>query len=206
MQLPKKLTNSYLSIFRDVGLNLISLETEIKALQRSLLSPKYKTSLIIDIGATNTNLIVYNNLLPQINKNIEIGGETIRKTIANSLNIDIESAEKLKNNFGLPLGNQFPHPVTKAIKFSVDNMIVQEIKHLISILKSSNQSEIDVIILTGGGAHLKNMAAYLEEIMEIKTIIGNPWDKIAYPEGLKKEIAKIDSEMSVAIGLAIKNK
>lgn len=201
---PKDIINSYLEIFQAADLNLISLETEIKALQRSLLSVEEKTCLIIDIGATNTNMIVFDNNLPLINKNIDIGGETVNFNIANILSIDVERAEHLKNNFGLPADDQITHPVIKAIKFTIDNMIVQEIKHLTTVLQNSTEAEINKIIITGGGSHLKNFPIYLHNVLQIETIRGNSWQKIVYPQELAPELNKIGPEMSVAVGLALK--
>jgi len=201
---PKDTINSFLEIFKAADLRVLSLETEIKALQRSLLPAEEKTCLIIDIGATNTNMIVYSKNLPLINRNIDIGGETINFNIANILSIDIERAEQLKNNFGLPVNDQITHPVVKAIKFTIDNMIVQEIKHLTTVLQSASGAEIKKIILTGGGSHLKNLPTYLQNVLQTETMLGNSWQRIAYPKELTPELNKINPEMSVAVGLALK--
>lgn len=201
---PTETTTKYLNIFKSAKLNLVSLETEIKALQRSLLSPNNKTSLIIDIGANNTNMIIYDNNLPLLNKNIDIGGETLTSHIAKTLNIDFEHATKLKKQFGMSISDQSQHPAVKAMKFAIDNIVIRDIKHLITILGNSTQNKINNIVLTGGGAHLKNLDTYLENELKINTRIGNPWHKISYPKELKPELDKIGTKMSVAIGLALK--
>ncbi len=201
---PTETTSKYLKIFSSANLQLVSLETEMKALQRSLLSANDRTSLVIDIGATNTNMIIYDNNLPLLNKNIDIGGETLTSHIAKSLNINFDRATQLKKQLGMATTDQVLHPAVKAIKFAIDNIIIRDIKHLITILRNSTQNKINNIILTGGGAHLKNLAPYLEKELQISTKIGNPWQKISYPKNLEPELEKIGTKMSVAIGLALK--
>lgn len=201
---PTETTTKYLNIFKSANLRLVSLETEIKALQRSLLSPNEKTNLIIDIGANNTNMIIYDNNLPLLNKNIDIGGETLTSHIAKTLNIDFGNAVKLKKQLGMATSDQTLHPAVKAMKFAVDNIIIRDIKHLITVLGNSTQKKINKIILTGGGAHLKNLDTYLEKELKISTKVGDPWHKISYPKELRSELEKIGTKMSVAIGLALK--
>ncbi|XOU93997.1 MAG: type IV pilus assembly protein PilM [Candidatus Kerfeldbacteria bacterium] len=201
---PTETTTKYLKIFKAANLSLLSLETEIKALQRSLLTPTDKTSLIIDIGANNTNMIIYDNNLPLLNKNIDIGGETLTSHIAKTININFERAAQLKKQLGMSTFDQASHPAVKAMKFAIDNIIIRDIKHLITVLGNSTQNKINNIILTGGGAHLKNLDKYLENELKINTRVGDPWHKISYPKELKSELGKIGTKMSVAIGLALK--
>ena len=201
---PTETTSKYLKIFKSANLQLASLETEIKALQRSLLSPEDKTCLVIDIGANNTNMIIYDNNLPLLNKNIDIGGETLTTHIAKTLNINFERAAQLKKQLGMSTTDQVLHPAVKAMKFAVDNIIIRDIKHLINVLRNATHNRINNIILTGGGAHLKNLSTYLENELQIDTRVGNPWHKISYPSNLDSELEKIGTKMSVAIGLALK--
>ncbi len=201
---PKDMTKQYIEIFKKSELKLVSLETEIKALQRALLTPQDKTTLIIDIGNTNTSMIVFDNNLPLLTKNVEIGGASMTNNIANSLNINFASANSTKKNIGLAMDESLDHPAAKAIKFTIDNLLIREIRYLSTILRNSNNKNINKIILTGGGAQLKNLPQYLEKQLQIKTILGDPWQKIKYPKDLKKDLDFIGANMSIAIGLALK--
>ncbi|MDP2695762.1 MAG: type IV pilus assembly protein PilM [bacterium] len=201
---PKDTTKQYVDIFKKSNLRLISLETEIKALQRALLTPTEKTSLIIDIGATNTSLMVFDNNLPLLTKNVEIGGSTLTNNIATTLNINFDSADQTKINMGLTASGGMDHPAVKSMKFAIDNILIREIRYLSTILRSSNNKNIEKIILSGGSAQLKNLPQYLEKELQIKTTLGNPWQKIKYPAELKDELDKIGPKMSVAVGLALK--
>lgn len=201
---PKEIINKHLEIFRQADLELIGLETEITALRRSLVPNQAGIFMIIDIGATNTNMIIFSNNIPLATRSINVGTKIIDVNIANTMNINEERAEKFRNDFGLPAGRQFSHPVTKAVQFVFDNMIIKEIKNLITSFQGPDQTPPDKIILTGGCAHLKNLPAYLKNIFQIETIIGNPWQKVRHPEELSPELEKIGPQMAVAVGLALK--
>lgn len=201
---PKDTTKGYIDTFKKSNLHLVGLETEIKALQRSLLTPQDNVTLIIDIGATNTSLIVFNKTLPLLTKNVEIGGSTLTNNIATTLNINYESADNTKMNMGITLDESVDHPAVRAMKFSIDNILIREVRYLSTILRNSNNKNIDKIILSGGSAQLKNLPAYLEKQLQIKTILGDPWQKIQYPEGIQKELDGIGPKMAVAVGLALK--
>ncbi len=201
---PKDIIAQYLTVFKEANLRLVSLETELKALQRSLLETSSATSLIMDMGSANTNMIVFSDNIPIINKNIEIGGETIRRTISNSLSISDGRAEQLKSSFGLPLHAGEIHPVTRAIQFAVDNMVVQEIRRLQMVIQSTQNVKIDTLVITGGGSHIKNLPSYLERMLNIKVVTGDPWKKVVYPAELKPELTTLAPELTVAIGLALR--
>ena len=201
---PKDTTKEYLDTFKKADLKLIGLETEIKALQRALLTPQDNTTLIVDIGATNTSLIVFDKTLPLLTKNVEIGGSTLTNNIANSMNISYASADSNKLNMGLSTDSQADHPAVRALKFSIDNILIREIRYLSTILRNSNNKNIDKIILTGGTAKMKNLDKYLEQELKINTELGDPWQKIQYPQGIREELEEIGPKMAVAVGLALK--
>lgn len=201
---PKDIVARYLSLFDQLNLRLVGLETEVTALRRCLLPADWGTFILIDIGATNTGVIVFTNGIPLMTRHLNVGGTTISRNIADSLNINVERAEQFRNDFGLPAGSQLAHPVARAIQFVVDNMLIKELKNLIDTFRSNKGGQINEIILTGGVAHLKNLPDYLEKVMQIKTMVGNPWLRLSYPKELSLELEKIGPEMAVAIGLALK--
>lgn len=201
---PKDVVASYVAVFQHLNLELVGLETEVVALRRSLLPNHAGAFMVVDIGAATTNLIVFVRSIPIMTKVLDVGSKTISLNIAGALNISAERAEKFRDDFGLPGPNQFAHPVAKTIQFVVDNMIIQEMRRLMITLKDTRSVSIETLILTGGCANLKNLPTYLESTLRVKTIIGDPWQKISYPPELAPELTKNGLQMAVAIGLALK--
>ncbi|MFH0805196.1 MAG: type IV pilus assembly protein PilM [Patescibacteria group bacterium] len=199
---PRELINRYLALFRAANLRLATLETEHRALQRSLVSP-HTTTLVIDIGTSATNLILYHHDLPLMSRNVAIGGESFSRTIANTLNITAERAEQMKSTFGLPTESYSVHPVIKALQFAVDTTIVQEIRYLLRVIQPTVPKPPAEIVLTGGGCSLRNIEQYLERMVGIPTHTGDPWRHVSYPEELRDDLRQIGPQMAVAIGLAL---
>lgn len=200
---PKTLVKRYLEIFKNAGLKLMSLETESFALERSLLGGEPGSFMIVDIGSVVTNITITVNGIPLLNRSIDVGGETITKAIANSLNVDVERAEQFKRDVGVGsvpgTGSQIP----RAIEF-VLNSIVNEIRYVFNLYRNQGEKPIEKIILAGGSAFLSRLTEYLGTTLNMKVIIGDPWARTVYPLDLKPALDEIGPRFAVAIGLAMR--
>lgn len=200
---PADLVARYVEIFQMAGMTLESLETEAFALERSLVGHDRAPILLVDIGATTTNISVVVSSVPVINRSIDLGGQTITKTIASSLNVDADRAEQFKRDFGLipsgATGNQIP----KRIEFMVSS-VVNEIRYVLNLYHNQSNVQIEKIVLSGGSAWLPNLPQYLSQVLNIKVIIGDPWSRIIYPVELKPVLAEIGPRLSVCVGLAMR--
>ena len=202
----KDMITNTMAIFQQAGLSLIALETEISALRRSLVTDLAEATMIIDIGATNTNVAIFHRGVPMVTRNIDVGGQSFDVNIANSMNVNIERAEQFKNHFGPTVAGQPDHPVSRAIQFVIDNMIVRELRPLISAFESAHQVGISNIIVAGGTAHMKNLIPYLQKVFNKTVMIADPWKHISHPGELSSELEKIAPEMAVTAGLALKTR
>ncbi|HOZ36711.1 MAG TPA: pilus assembly protein PilM [bacterium] len=199
---PKKIVERYIRIFRSAGLELASLETEAFALERSLAGNDPTPIMIIDIGAITSDVSIVENSIPILTRSIDVGGTSITKAIMTSLNVDLGRAEQFKRDIGFSsLG---PGDLPDIIKSAI-NPIVNEVKYSLDIyLAQAGSHKIEKIILTGGSAFLPELVNYLSKILDIKVIIGDPWDRIVYPLELKPVLADLGPRLSVAVGLAMR--
>lgn len=200
---PKSLVRRYIEIFKAAGLQITNLETEALALERSLIGTDPSPVMIVDIGAMATDIVVVVDGIPLINRSIDVGGNTMTKSIAQSLNIDQDRAEQFKRDFGLASGQSNVSQIPKTIEFIVSS-IVNEIRFVLNLYRSQSTGPIQRIILSGGSSYLMNLPDYLEKIISIKTFIGDPWARIVYPVELKPALEEIGPRLSVAIGLAMR--
>ncbi len=199
---PKSLVTRYLSVFKGAGLEITSLETEAFALERSLIGTDPAPAMIVDIGAVATNVAVLVDGIPLVNRSIDVGGETITKAIAQSLNIDQSRAEQFKRDFGLSSSQQGAQ-VPKTIEFVVSS-IVNEIRFVLNLYRSQGSAPVEKIILSGGSAFLLNLPDFLQKTLSIKTFVGDPWARVVYPVELKPVLQEIGPRFSVALGLAMR--
>lgn len=200
---PKSLVKRYIDIFRAAGLQIADLETEALALERSLIGTDPSPAMIVDIGAMATDIAVVVDGIPLINRSIDVGGNTMTKSIAQSLNVDQDRAEQFKRDFGITNAQSGAAQVPKTIEFVISS-IVNEIRFVQNLYRSQGSGPIQRIILSGGSSYLVNLPAYLEKTLSIKTFIGDPWARVVYPVELKPALEEIGPRFGVAIGLAMR--
>ena len=200
---PKSLVKRYIDIFKAAGLQIVNLETEALALERSLIGTDPTPAMVVDIGATATDIAILVDGIPLINRSIDVGGDTITKAIAQSLNVDQDRAEQFKRDFGLSFSQQSVSQVPKTIEFVLSS-IINEIRFVLNLYRSQSSGPVQKIILSGGSSFLLNLPEYVEKTLSIKTFIGDPWARVVYPLDLKPVLQEIGPRFSVAIGLAMR--
>ncbi len=200
---PKTLVKRYLEIFKNAGLKLVSLETESFALERSLLGGEPGSFIIVDIGSVVTNITITVNGIPLLNRSIDVGGETITKAIANSLNVEVERAEQFKRDVGVGSVQGTASQIPRAIEFVI-NSILNEIRYVFNLYRNQGEKPIEKILLAGGSAFLARLPEYLATTLNMKVIIGDPWARTVYPLDLKPALDEIGPRFAVAIGLGMR--
>jgi len=200
---PKSLVKRYIDLFQAAGLVMSNLETESLALERSLIGSDPAPAMIVDIGAVATNISIMVDGIPLINRSIDVGGETMTKAIAQSLNIDHDRAEQFKRDFGLTASQQSVSQVPKTIEFVLTS-IVNEIRFVLNLYRSQGTGPIEKIILAGGSSFLLNLPAFLEKTLSIKTFIGDPWARVVYPVDLQPVLQELGPRFAVSLGLAMR--
>ena len=200
---PKILVKKYVEIFKAAQISLLSLETEIFSLIRSLLGVDKTIVMIVELGASTTDISIVEKSIPIFSRSIDVGGAAITRAISEQSGLDFARAEQFKYDLGInALATQtlqVPPEITKAI-----SPIVNEIKYAINLYQSKNNKKIEKVVLSGGSALLPNLVNYLSDLLDIKVIIGDPWSRISYPADLKPLLNEIGPKMSVAVGLALR--
>lgn len=201
---PKDLVKNYINIFKEAGLSLLSLDTESFALIRSLVGNDKSPQMVVDIGSVVTNISVIVNGIPILNRTIDVGGLTITKAIANSLNVSLARAEQFKYDIGMNPKRVGQGSVPKTIETTLAPMI-DELRYSLNVYKNQGHNDVEKIILTGGSSLLMNLPEYLSGILGVRVFVGDPWARVIYPQELKPVLDEIGSRYSVAIGLAMRD-
>lgn len=199
---PKKLIKKYIDVFKKADIFLSNLETETFSLIRSLLGNDPATTMLIELGGTSTNFSIVRKSIPFLNRSINISGKTITDKISEKMEIDSDQAEQFK--FDLSLSSQEKNGQMPKIVIESVEPIITEIKYMLSLFSGGNGDRIEKIILSGGGSLLFNFAEYLENQMNIKVIIGDPWFRVVYPAELRPVLDEVGPKLSVAVGLALR--
>lgn len=177
---PQNIVDSYTSLLRKAKLSILGLEIESTSISRCLLqeeSPSFKKNeaksyAIIDIGENKTNMLVYSNNSIIFSLSLPISSRLATEKIAKTLDIEIEKAEKAKILCGLDKKNA--NGVISEILSENLNDLLKKIHEIIEYFNHQfNFNPITEIILTGGGANLKQLDNIIESKTKIKTTVGN---------------------------------
>jgi type IV pilus assembly protein PilM len=209
---PKTLVKKYVQIFKQAQINLLSLETETFSLIRSLLGNDKSTAMIVEFGASTTDVTIIDKGIPMLNRSIDVGGIALTGAIAKQLGIDYDRAEQFKYDLGVSGIKKIEREQNKkAEKADVPKVIsdtlspiVNEIKYAINLFQNKYKRNTEKIILSGGSSLLSDLTPYLSSLLDVKVIIGDPWSRVDYPEELKPLLLEIGPRMSVAVGLALR--
>lgn len=181
MACPKKLIDHYLRVFEEIGYNVVAMEAESIATGRSVLGVDDKSaSLIVDIGSENTSFAIYQNGFPVFTSSGSVSGKIITDMLSKTLKIDEEKAESYKIKIGLGDEKSTKGEGYEALKPVVSSMVV-ELQRTINFFEeklNTSKDSISRIIMCGGGANLKGLAAYLAVNLQIDVVLSNPWTNL----------------------------
>ncbi len=200
---PKNLVNKYVELFKDVGLQLVGLETESFALERSLIGNDKNPIMVIDVGGKATNIIIYSEGIPILNRSIDVGGLSLTKSLSEAMGLNNEQAEQFKKDMCVngtdEKLNSLPQPIGQVIK-----SIINEVKYILNIYQNQSNSPISKIILSGGSSYILNLPLYIQETFNIKSYIGDPWARVVHPVEIDKLLKQLGPRMAIPIGLAMR--
>jgi len=200
---PKKLVRKYIDVFKQAKLNLVSLETETFSLVRSLIGNDKTNIMIAEIGANSTDISIVRESIPVLNRSLAVCATTVTKVLAEKLGMTFAQAEQFKFDLSVTLSTDSKEELPQLLGKTLEP-IVTEMQYMLDFFRSQNSGEIEKIILSGGGAMLLNLADYFSKRLNIKVIIGDPWNRVNYAPELKPVLSEVGAKLAVAIGLAMR--
>ncbi|OGE87558.1 MAG: hypothetical protein A3J07_04960 [Candidatus Doudnabacteria bacterium RIFCSPLOWO2_02_FULL_49_13] len=196
---PTIVIDNYVKVFQQAGLEPQALEIEALSLIRSLVGADTNLNMLIDIGAKSSTINLVDEGYLRVSKNLNVGGDTVTTSIAQSLSVNFARAEQFKKDFGLTgQGQQIPQVMRPIL-----DIIKNEAQKLISLVESRGE-RIDKIMLSGGGVKLPNLKEYFS-VFGKPVVMANPWSAVTYPASLKPVIEPLGLNLAVAIGLAMRH-
>lgn len=207
---PKQLIDRTLSISEGAGLQPIHLDVGPFALWNTLLVwnqlRKEETVALIDLGAEKTGIHLFKDGILQFSREATPAGADITRAIMEGIGSEgkpeliYERAEGLKQEMGIPYESKisfFVRPVLERLS--------AEIGRSLDYYRSQfNEERIDRILLTGGGANLKNIVSYLAGELRLPIEHFNPASDILFnPKGIDTQfLNQMGSLFTIAVGVA----
>lgn len=185
--IPKTVADTYTAVLEDADLKPIGLIIEPMAITYALTPQKTEkeyTALVLDIGYHRTSsIIIDRGIVTYSASTKDVSGQAMTSLIVKKLKLTDAEAEDAKRLCGLD-----PNRGKAVIPNTLLPYITKIEKHITAILnfyKTHNiaGSDIQYVVLVGGGANLKNIDVALSRRLSQKVIIGDPWQKT---ESLRK--------------------
>jgi type IV pilus assembly protein PilM len=203
---PRELVDKYTALLEGAGLIPAALELEGMAVTRAIV-PDTKMEKVrlamLDIGATRSSLIIYDENTLQISIGIPISGNQITKVVSEKLAISTEEAEKMKVECGLDVQLCEDRMWNLLLPF-IDEMS-ERIRNALRFYRIGFETgkHIDRVYLCGGGAYFKEIDTVLSRKLGIKVRRGNALVNLnpKLPKGFAVEVGL---SYTTAIGLALR--
>jgi len=166
--------------------------------------------MIINIGASTTNICIVENNVPRVVRDIFIAGNAYSKAIQRAVGCDYKTAEELKARYSILVTSEEKERTLaenhkEALQLSnavtpVTKDLLGEIQRSLDFYISQNtERSVNRVLLCGGGAMLKGLDQYLHTELRIPVEIFNPAAKLVGGELVPDNVA---CQLATAIGLA----
>lgn len=202
----KTIADSYTYLLESVGLQPITLEVEAVSLARAMMTADKiytgEARAILDLGATRSSLIIFDNNSVQFSTSLDFSGELINTAVTQTLKIEHNAAEKIKIELGFNYSKQYG-PYLKAVNRLVEKL-TDDIKKALVFYKEhfKNTNPVTHITMCGGVSNWNNLAPSISRTLKISAEPGNAWKNLGKKNVTDEERAR-GLTWAPAIGLAL---
>lgn len=187
---PKTVTDAYLEIFELAGLDLKVLEVSSFAMIRALRSQLLQfvsgeAVALVNIDADGSEISIVMDGVPQFNRKIPVGTDQMKSAVSRAMNLPISMGGELLQSITVPLTD-----VKSTITGIEDNPSAAAILRVLSSLSDELRRSIDFylnqgdslevvqVFLSGSGAVLEQIDAFLGNRLGIPTALIDPVETI----------------------------
>lgn len=203
----KDIVNEYVSVAKEAGLNPIVVDINAFALE-NMYEVNYeimpgRNIALINIGGHTINMNVLKGGISVFTRDSAMGSNLHTEALQKEFNVSYENAERLKR--GEPVEGVYSEAVT-SVMASVSEEILDEINRSLEFFKSTTfNEEINEVVLSGGGALIKDFPRLLAEKVGVEVITAEPFKNIQVPKKFDiSYIEEISPIAAVAMGLALR--
>ncbi|MDP3997952.1 MAG: type IV pilus assembly protein PilM [Candidatus Andersenbacteria bacterium] len=193
-----------------IGLRVVALELEAQAIVRSLLpldAADVSGVLLVDLGATATDIIFFDRGAMRFTGSIQRGGDDLTQNLAQELKIQPAIAAEKKASVGLRATEKDPQ-VAATLRKATLELVEQVHKVAQELIAQLNLPDgIKTVLLSGGAANLPGLVDVFSEIFpSVPVQLGNSLiNLVVGRESKAATISPADAmHFTTAIGLALR--
>ncbi|MPZ74707.1 MAG: type IV pilus assembly protein PilM [Nitriliruptorales bacterium] len=206
----RQMVDSILGVVRGAKLEPTGLDLDAFAMLRSLVPegfPGEGGEMLLDIGASVTNMVVHHDGVPHFVRILLMGGDSITSAVVDDLGVEYDEAEDLKAAVGMSevsgLGRE--HDAARVITERALRFI-DEIQGSLDYYRAQPDAiPVRRMVVCGGGSQLPNLRQRLAETLHMPVEHGHPMQSLKIGNvGLEAEqLVQAEPYLAVAVGLAL---
>jgi type IV pilus assembly protein PilM len=190
----KELIEQRLGVLNEAGVRPVIVDVDAFAMASAYAlahggTPPQETALLINIGANVTTMIIMENGLSRVVRDVFIAGNTINKSLQRIFDCSFEEAEKLKRK-GQILVTPDEKEATLAQddqdSLQISNTIVTVMKDLVSeiqrsldfFLSQNPERQVNRIMLCGGACSINGLDRYFSQELHVNVELFDPFSGI----------------------------
>ena len=202
----KDVVDRYIEMLRAIRLQPVLVDVDAFALENAYEHnyPKSENVVLVNIGASTTNIHILADGVVETARNVAIGGKQLTDRIQRTFNLEFDAAEALK------LGRTPPGEMREEIGEIFSSTCAQwalEITKTVDLRRSGHpEKPLAGLLLSGGGAMVAGLPGFLENIIALPAKRFNPFANIVSDTNVidPEYLETIGPKMAVATGIAIR--
>jgi len=202
---PRKIVDSYMTLMRLLGLEVVSMETTISAAGRLFVHAEQSDvpTILIDFGSISSDITIFDKTLV-VTGTAMGGGDSFTNTIAEKLKVTKQEAHVIKTKYGLGVSKK-QKEITEGVA-PVLEQILKEIRRMIRYYedRSDANHKIGQVVTMGGGANMPGLSEYMTNLLRLPVRMCDPWQHLDF--GGLQPPNNVEKSMYVTVaGLALIN-
>ena len=160
---------------------------------------------LLDLGASATEIVIERANRSRFTRPLNIGANDITAAISREFNISFEEAEKLKRERAFaPTGDPERDVKGTEVIGAVLSRLVAEVNRSFAYFRSlPGGGPVNRVVLTGGGACLRNIVPYLQRELGTEVRIAQPLAGLAIGPAAQ-EVGEHPEQACTVLGLALR--
>lgn len=190
----------------EIGLKINCLEFSTMA-QVSCLKVVGETAgtvALVDIGASQTNLVVLKDGNIRFFRVIPTGGDAITETVSHSTGLSWWESEKLKSaGVGSEAGGD--EQVVRALQQSIESIVDEVYQTFHFYTAERREGGVDRLVISGGGGLMKGVDEFFQDILGMETQVIDPFSGLSISGKVRDGDRMVDwgCRIATALGLAL---
>lgn len=203
---PKESILTTAATFTKAGLTLRAIDVTAFALTRGLAPDDAGTTVILNIGANTTHIIIVQSGVPRFVRVIPNGGDDITRAIMQQHDMSFAKAEALKIRLGLYAvqGDKVEIEAENLIRENVASLL-GNVQNTVNYFASRGADEhVGRIILAGGASRLGGLPTVIEDVTKLPVELANPFANFGFAGRVnQKTLTELGPELASVLGLTI---